>query len=285
MTERLPPTATTALRHSLKAAGFSPLPVSGKSPYVKGWQTKLDVTSAEIDLWEKLYPYDKNTGILTKFTPAVDIDITFEPAAEAVEELAREHFDERGYFMVRIGKAPKRAILLRTDEPFAKITANLIAPDESGQKIEALGDGQQLVVFGIHPDTERPYRWHGGEPGKIKRSDLPYVREQDVRAFLDEAVALLVEQFGFKQAGAPKTANKGDKWRYFAANEVVEGARNSSIASLAGHLLRRHVEPFVALKLLLTWNACCCKPPLDRNEVVVIVNSIAGRELKRRGAA
>jgi hypothetical protein len=42
----------------------------------------------------------------------------------AVEELARERFEERGYVLVRIGKAPKRAVLLRTDTPFPKIVRN-----------------------------------------------------------------------------------------------------------------------------------------------------------------
>ena len=56
--------------------------------------------------------------------------------------------------MVRFGRAPKRAILLRTDEPFKKIMRAFTAPDGSEQQIEIMANGQQVVVFGTHPDTE-----------------------------------------------------------------------------------------------------------------------------------
>ena len=35
----------------------------------------------------------------------------------AIEELTRERFEERGWFLVRIGQPPKRAIVFRTDHP------------------------------------------------------------------------------------------------------------------------------------------------------------------------
>jgi hypothetical protein len=47
-----------------------------------------------------------NTGIVAKFTPGLDIDILNPDAAAAVEALAREHFEERGDVLVRIGSMP-----------------------------------------------------------------------------------------------------------------------------------------------------------------------------------
>src|SRR5262245_9967300 len=130
-------TAETLLRLQLRAAGYSPLPLNGKAPSsVKGWQAKIDTTADEIALWESLYPYDRNTGVLTKFTPALDIDILNQEAAEAVEALARERFEEHGDVLVRVGRAPKRAILLRTDEPFGKITANVITAGGTQERLE-----------------------------------------------------------------------------------------------------------------------------------------------------
>jgi hypothetical protein len=104
----------------------------------------------EIASWERFLPHAASTGILTKYVPTIDIDI-LNPGA--VEALARERFEERGRFLVRFGNAPKRAVLLRTDAPFKKIVGNVIASDGSKQKIELLGDGQQVVVFGIPPAT------------------------------------------------------------------------------------------------------------------------------------
>jgi hypothetical protein len=220
--------AQTTLRRRLKAGGYSPLPLNGKAPSsVRGWQAKLDVTDDEIALWERLYPYDTNTGMLTKYTPTIDLDIVIEEAAEAIEELAREHFEERGPVLVRSGKAPKRAIPLRTDEPFDKMIASYIAPDGSTQKIEILGDGQQVVVDGVHPDTKLPYRWHGGEPWSVPREELPYVREGDMRAFLADAGKLLVEQFGCKPAAEERSKKK----------EIGNGAVDSAGAADWGYLL------------------------------------------------
>ena len=72
------------------------------------------------------------------------------------------------------------------------------------------------------------------------------------------------------------------EWRSLIEG-VDEGARNCSLARLAGHLLRHHVNAFVTLGLLQAWNATNCKPPLPAAEVEQIVNSIAGKELRRRG--
>ena len=49
----------------------------------------------------------------------------------------------------------------------------------------------------------------------------------------------------------------------------------------AGHLLRRGVDGFVALELVLTWNRERCRPPLGDDEVIAVVDSIAKRERSR----
>jgi hypothetical protein len=73
-----------------------------------------------------------------------------------------------------------------------------------------------------------------------------------------------------------------EEWRAIVAQGVDEGARNDTVASLAGHLLRREVDPFVTLDLMLCWNAARCRPPLSESEVARTVNSIAGLERRRR---
>jgi Bifunctional DNA primase/polymerase, N-terminal len=161
--------ARTQRRQQLRANGYMPLPLFGKAPPLKEWQ-KLTVISRDmITLWSKVWPDAINTGCLTRSMPTLDLDILNEEAARAIEELTRERFEERGWFLVRIGKPPKRAIIFRTITPFRKITAPLIAPNGiNDEKIELLGDGQQLVVDGIHPETKQPYRWHGGEPWRYR---------------------------------------------------------------------------------------------------------------------
>jgi hypothetical protein len=212
----------TALRQRLRASGFDPIPVNGKAPKFRGWEGKHNVTAEEIQLWEKLYPHDLNTGILAKFAPAIDIDLIDTEAAEAIEDLAREHFEERGCVLVRIGKAPKRLVPLRTTEPFSKVFRALIAPNGTEQRVEVLASGQQFVASGIHPDTGRPYQWHGGELGKIKREDLPYVRKGDIEKFLDDAAKLLVEKFGFREKAASQTPDQDARRQHKADSKWGE---------------------------------------------------------------
>jgi Family of unknown function (DUF5906)/Bifunctional DNA primase/polymerase, N-terminal len=208
-----------ALRLQLLQAGYSPIPLYGKEPPIygrnnskkglAGWQNLNGVTREQIEMWGRTWPDAHNTGILTRLMPTLDADILNEEAARAVEDHVREFHEERGYVLVRTGKAPKRAIPFRTDEPFEKIVANLVAPSGSTEKIEFLADGQQVACFGIHPDTGKAYGWHGGEPGQIARGDLPYIRGKEARHLVDGIVELLVRDFHYAHApGRPKNQRK-----------------------------------------------------------------------------
>ena len=174
------------LRVHLHRNGYAPLPLSGKAPVLQNWQQKTETNAQEIELWSSIYPGATNTGALTRLMPTLDLDILNEEAVRAAEEIVRSHHEEHGLVLVRIGRPPKRAIPFRTDEPFKKIQVGLIAPNG-----EFLCDGQQVAVAGLHPDINQPYRWHGGELGQTAREDLPYIREAEARALVDEIVDLL----------------------------------------------------------------------------------------------
>src|SRR6516165_10215897 len=216
-----------ALRHRLRATGYCPIPLYGKEPPAYGknnnrrglprWQDLHEVTPEQIDMWARTWPEAFNTGVLTRLMPTLDLDILNEDAVGTIEDHVREHYEERGYILVRIGLPPKRAIPFRTEQPFAKITINLIAPNgspEKHEKIEFLGEGQQVVVAGIHPDTQRRYSWFGGEPGQVKLEDLPHIRETEARQLVDDVVEILVRDFGYTRAPErrkrPKQQRKGN---------------------------------------------------------------------------
>jgi hypothetical protein len=151
-------------------------------------------------------------------------------AAAAIEALAREHFEERGYILVRFGKAPKRAILLRTDEPFKKIVRKFAVPNGTEQKIEIMGNGQQVVCYGPHKETKQPYRWHGSEPGAIKREELPYVRQGDMEKFADAAAELLLKEFGFALIESKAKVNSNKQQ---SKTDGVAGVRERAYAEAA----------------------------------------------------
>jgi hypothetical protein len=201
----------TNLRQALRARGFSPLPIGGKRPPMEKWQ-EINANPEEIALWPKLYPFSASTGVHTKRTPAIDIDITNPEAAEAIETLARSRFEEHGALMVRVGKWPKRAIMFRANTPFAKLTLKVTSPHGVGEKIEVLADGQQIVVHGVHVETKKPYAWTGGTPwADVRAEDLPHLNEAIAREFLRDAGELLVAEHGYKHATEPKAkANRAN---------------------------------------------------------------------------
>ncbi|WP_256806332.1 bifunctional DNA primase/polymerase [Bradyrhizobium sp. Bra64] len=260
-------TSPTELRKLLRRAGYLPIPVIGKKPPLERWQTTLEETNdGEIDVWSKTFPAAKSTGLLTRTMPTLDVDVKNPEAADAVEQLARERFEEQGRVLVRFGNRPKRAIVFRTDTPFKKITVNLIAPDGSrDQKLELLANGQQVVAFGIHPDTRQPYTWFGGEPGMIKRDDLPIINEAAARQLVEDAVKLLVDEYGYTRAKVrPKANERGDAkadhtgadnkaaddWAYLAEN-IREGRElHNSLRDLAAKYIRSGTQAGAVVNIL-----------------------------------
>ena len=107
-------------RQTIRDNGYTPLPLYEKEPPIygknnktkgfPGWQKLNGITTEEVTNWGVTWPDATNTGALTRLTPTLDADILVPEAADAVEALARERFAQRGRFMVRTGKAPKRAI-------------------------------------------------------------------------------------------------------------------------------------------------------------------------------
>jgi hypothetical protein len=139
-------------------------------------------------------------------------------------------------------------------------SASRIAPG-----IDVRGTGGYVIVPpSMHPTGKR-YAWS----------------VDSAQAFA-EAPLWLLARMGKPDGTAHPTPPA--EWRELVCAGVGEGERNATITRLAGYLLRHHIDPLVACELLKAWNASRCRPPLEDAELEKIVDSIAGRELKRRGA-
>jgi hypothetical protein len=246
------------VRQALIDHGYTPIPVTGKKPPFNKWQKVEKVSRSMLEAWDKNWPGATNTGILTEYTPTLDADILSEPAAVAIEKLVYERFKDRGPILSRIGRPPKRAIVFRTATPFAKITVNLIAADGSaGEKIEFMGNGQQVVAAGIHPDTGKPYTWPLGNLTDVARDALPEISEAEAKQLVDDIVELLCRDFGYKRAaarartgGGPGAGEPAKDWQVLVDGILAGADLHANTRDLAAKAVRAGMNGGAIVNLL-----------------------------------
>jgi putative DNA primase/helicase len=179
-------------RLSLLRNGYPPVPVKTgqKNPMALGWQIISKNADEPIVLsWKRKMRACRSTGILTGEVVGVDIDVQDEALASKIEALAYETLGPTP--LKRIGRAPKRLLTFRTLNPFNKIDGGALYLGDQKQKIEVLGQGQQFVAFGTHPETQRPYQWIGPTPCDVPLNQLPIVTKEQCKEFVAKANAIL----------------------------------------------------------------------------------------------
>jgi hypothetical protein len=145
---------------SLHAMGYQVIPVRGKRPTLDEWQ-KIEITDERVAHWAANGQADFNIGIRTgqgsMAIYAADIDF-YDPA---VASRIRKAFWARfGSGPLRVGQKPKSLTVYQGEPGRKKINSPVfISPDGVEHKFELLGDGQQFVAYGIHPDTGLDYVW------------------------------------------------------------------------------------------------------------------------------
>jgi P4 family phage/plasmid primase-like protien len=179
----MPPGAELSPLSKVKpeSAGKAPGKKNAQGRWVGyGWQSDecTEADAAQMDA-------DKaNIGIKAGSFPGVDIDCTDEAISVMIEKLALTHL---GPAPVRVGQAPKRLLMYKTDVPFGRMRL-WFRVAEKQHLIEVLGEGQQYVVSGIHPRTQKAYRWTWGSHERaypiVKPAKLTSITKDAVAAFL-----------------------------------------------------------------------------------------------------
>jgi putative DNA primase/helicase len=103
-------------------------------------------------------------------------------------------------------------------------------------KVEILAKGQQFVAYGIHPGTQRNYRWGDARPDNTPLAALPMVTREALKNFIDlaEQLILLAGGKGSKSTD-PKSENPGrsDKkppeWSEVEARRIREAPNWSDV--------------------------------------------------------
>jgi hypothetical protein len=134
-----------------------------------------------------------------------------------------------------------------------------------GTGLDVKGDGGYVVCAPSIMANKRRYYWNGAAGKEI--ADAP---------------GWLLDRLRAPSSTSVVKVTPTDEWRELVHNGVDVGQRNRSVARLAGHLMRRSVDPLFTLELLLAWDEARCRPPLGAREITTIVDSIAGKEMRRR---
>lgn len=167
----------------LQKNGYAVVPLlpGEKRPSIDDWSTK-ETTLAQVIKWAGNGKAQNGVGSLCKITPVVDLDIR---DRKIVEKLVAWCDENIGRAPRRIGEKPKAALFFRCDLPFRKLfSKKYVCPEGKEHRVEILGDGQQCVVFAIHPDTKKPYRFAGKSLIDTPRDELPVLTEEKAKELI-----------------------------------------------------------------------------------------------------
>ncbi|MGH8074304.1 MAG: PriCT-2 domain-containing protein [Lysobacter sp.] len=200
--------------------GYSilPIPAGRKGPIEPQWQ-KIKADEKLIRKWSSGDYKNGSIGFHTKYTPAVDIDITDEEMSGLMASHVRAIV---GDTMTRVGRAPKTMLIYRTTIPFQKRKVIFVDLDGHDQAIEVLGDGQQFVGIGIHPDTKKPYRWTSGKemtPLSVPADFLPEITQDHI----DEIMSVFKLEAG-RRGWTLKRHNAASESRAMTSDDANDNA-------------------------------------------------------------
>lgn len=243
-------TAAAAERYLAKGWSVVPLRPHDKRPLIH-WEHLQNERPSEDDIaeWFRRWP-DANIGIVTgEISNLIVLDVDPKHGGDAALERLERKFRPLSATVEVTTGGGGRHLYFAHPGGLTRNRAGL------AQGIDLRGDGGYIVAPpSIHP-SGRPYEWVPGRaPDEITLAPLPRWLLVPIR-------------------GSRVGRSLAD-WRQLVREGVPEGQRNSTIASLTGHLLWHGVDPDVALELLLAWNRMRCRPPLDDAEVAQVVASI-----------
>jgi hypothetical protein len=246
------------------ALGWSVIPMqpSGKRPLV-AWRKYQQCIAGEDEIahWFHRWP-DANLGIVTgRISGIVVVDVDLRhggPDSVAAAEV--RHGALAPTVEAATGGGGRHLYYAHPGPMMANRVAMLPG-------VDLRGDGGCVVAPpSVHPNGRR-YAWVACRgPGDVALAPLP-------------------PHFGGKRVASQATGHSPGHWRRLMREGIAEGARNNTIASLSGHLLRRDVDADVVRELMLAWNRSHCRPPLADEEVVRVVESIARLHERETGAA
>jgi Bifunctional DNA primase/polymerase, N-terminal len=243
-----------ALRLAAKGMRVFPCRERGKEPMFKRWPEYATTDPNRINNWWSSGAF--NIGIATGPGSGVWV---LDPDNEDHEGWLRKHEAIHGALPPTVEAITGKGRHLYFKWPLGKKIQNV---QNRGDFPDVRGDGGYVLAPpSIHP-SGRAYAWSVDSAGAF--ADAP-----------DWLIELVTKR---TSSGGPIEPITPEHWRSFLGETVDGSHRGSAIARLYGLLIRRWIDPYVALDLVRFFNALRCDPPLDDHEVRQITDDIAKRQ-------
>jgi hypothetical protein len=227
-----------------------------KHPRTRHGLKDASTDPATIESWWSMWP-SANVAICTGASSGVVVlDADGDAGLDSLYELQREHGQLPPTLTVKTPSGGQHVYLRRPREPVANSVRIL------GPGLDVRGDGGYVLV--------PPSLGMSGSRYEVDERVNPAPMPGWLRGLLT----------------APARAERGpmpsDVWLRMVRDGAEQGTRNDSLARLVGHLLRHHVDVDLTAEIAHLVNAHRFSPPLAVGEVNHIIDSIAGREARRR---
>ncbi len=246
-----------ALRLASTGRPVFPCTPRGKQPLTPNGLLDATIDRGTIERWWARWP-SANVALLTGAqSRVVVLDVDGDDGAESLRDLEREQ-----------GALPS--------------TTSVVTP-RGGQHYYFKHSGCEVRNSAGLLGTGLDIRAEGGyvlAPPSAGANGRRY--EADERVPIVPMPAWLLARVTERDSSA-RAPVPSSEWIAIFRDGLGEGKRNHGLARLSGHLLRRYVDVDLARELVLLANERC-RPPLSVGEVERILDSIAGRELRRRSA-
>jgi Bifunctional DNA primase/polymerase, N-terminal/Primase C terminal 1 (PriCT-1) len=252
--------ARAALAYARRGLRVHPCRPDSKLPLLDDWPHRATFDPTTIESWWRRWP-TANVAIATGGEArllVVDIDPDSNGEA-SMTALEREH-----------GAMPATAEVIT---PRGGRHLYLVVP--SGRPTP----GNSAGKLGAGVDTRGRHGYVVCPPSTV--GGRAYAWSVDSGDRIAEAPHWLLDLLD--QKGGNSHATPPEEWQAIALAGVDEGQRNQTLARVSGLLFRRLPDPILAAELIACFNAVKCRPPLEAAELKRTIDSIAAKEMRRRG--
>lgn len=252
--------ARAAIWYARREIRVHPLRPGTKRPILQEWQKRATTDPATILGWWSHWP-GAGIGLATGVESGI-VAIDLDPrhgSDDSILDLERDHGELPATWRCATAGGGTHIYFAH---PGGRI-ANRVGVWPG---VDVRGDGGYVVAAPTTLEDDRYYVWESESgPHEVELARAP-----------DWLLSRLAKSDG---RDTPRAA---ESWVAVVRDGAELGARNDTVARLAGYLLRRQPSPRVVLELIRAWSDARCRPPLADDELTATVDSIARMELARR---